>query len=482
MAINQMPHNLDAEKALLGCILLDEGVQAEILDDLSADDFYQESHREILLGMKAVHASGKAVDIVTLTDKLSKDGRLNRAGGVQAVTEIAENALSSVNYKQYLEIVKRDSINRKLIRASKEVIEKCMDSPEEKEALDFAEKKVYGISQNEESTALKGLEDGTDMSAVLDRIELIQTNPDSARGVETGFPRLDRKTNGLQKSDLIIIAARPGAGKTSFAMNIVEHACLQRGKVAAIFSLEMSRKQLLQRLLCSYSGVSMKKVNTPTADERVTSEDFKKLWSATDKINKSKIFIDDKTNITAGEILSKCRRLKSSEGRLDLVMIDYIQLMQGDSVTSTESRQQVVAEITRGLKIMAKELDVPVIALSQLRRFQGKEAQLTDLRESGAIEQDADIVMFINRFDQNATKEELQSGKVVEGASELNISKFRNGEPGRIQLRFIGSKTKFVEVDLQGRPEEEPQYGKGKKSAWKEEDDDTPDDGGIPIE
>ena len=265
-------------------------------------------------------------------------------------------------------------------------------------------------------------------------------------------------------------------------MNIVEHACLQRGKVAAIFSLEMSRKQLLQRLLCSYSGVSMKKVNTPTADERVTSEDFKKLWSATDKINKSKIFIDDKTNITAGEILSKCRRLKSSEGRLDLVMIDYIQLMQGDSVTSTESRQQVVAEITRGLKIMAKELDVPVIALSQLRRFQGKEAQLTDLRESGAIEQDADIVMFINRFDQNATKEELQSGKVVEGASELNISKFRNGEPGRIQLRFIGSKTKFVEVDLQGRPEEEPQYGKGKKSAWKEEDDDTPDDGGIPIE
>lgn len=481
MAINQMPHNLDAEKALLGCILLDADVQSDVLDDLKGDDFYQESHREILLGMKAVHAMGKAVDIVTLTDRLAGDGKLNQAGGVQTITEIAENALSSVNYKQYLEIVKRDSMNRKLIRASRDVIEKCMNSPEEKEALNFAEKKVYAISQNEESTALKGLEDGTDMRAVLDRIELIQTDPDSARGVETGFPRLDRKMNGLQKSDLIIIAARPGAGKTSFAMNIVEHACLQRGKVAAVFSLEMSRRQLLQRLLCSYSGVSMKKVNTPTAEERVTPDDFKKLWAATDKINKSKIFIDDKTNITAGEILSKCRRLKSTEGRLDLVMIDYIQLMQGDNTdgkSTAESRQQVVADITRGLKIMAKELDVPVIALSQLRRFQGKEPQLSDLRESGAIEQDADIVMFINRFDQNATKEEMQSGKVVEGASELHISKFRNGEPGRIQLRFIGSKTKFVEADLQGRPEEEPQYGRKKKQDWNEEDD----DGDIPVE
>lgn len=480
MAVNQMPHNLDAEKALLGCILLDEGVQSDVLDELKAEDFYQESHREILLGMKAVHAAGKAVDIVTLTDRLSNDGKLNAAGGVQTITEIAENALSSVNYKQYLDIVKRDSMNRRLIRASKDIIENCMDSPEEKDALNFAEKKVYAISQNEESTALKGLEDGADMRAVLDRIELIQTNPDAARGVETGFPRLDRKMNGLQKSDLIIIAARPGAGKTSFAMNIVEHACLQRGKVAAVFSLEMSRRQLLQRLLCAYSGVSMKKVNTPTADERVTPDDFKKLWAATDRINKSKIFIDDKTNITAGEILSKCRRLKSTEGKLDLVMIDYIQLMQGDTdngKSSAESRQQVVADITRGLKIMAKELDVPVIALSQLRRFQGKEPQLSDLRESGAIEQDADIVMFINRFDQNASKEDMQSGKVVEGASELHISKFRNGEPGRIQLRFIGEKTKFIEADLQGRPEEEPQYGHKKKKEWNEEDD-----GDIPIE
>ena len=481
MVVNQMPHNLDAEKALLGCILMDEEVQSEILDDLHAEDFYQESHREILRGMKAVHAAGKAVDIVTLTDRLSADDKLNAAGGVQSITEIAENAISSVNYKQYLEIIKRDSMNRKLIRASKDVIEMCMKSPEEKDALEFAEKKVYAISQQEESTALKGLEDGVDVQAVLDRIELIQTNPDSARGVETGFPRLDRKTNGLQKSDLIIIAARPGAGKTSFAMNIVEHACLQRGKVAAVFSLEMSRRQLLQRLLCAYSGVSMKKANTPTADERLTPDDFKKLWAASDKIKHSKIFIDDKTNITAGEILSKCRRLKSSEGRLDLVMIDYIQLMQGDSAGkgSAENRQKEIADITRGLKIMAKELDVPVIALSQLRRFQGKEPQLSDLRESGAIEQDADIVMFINRFDQTASKEDMSSGKVVEGASELHISKFRNGEPGRIQLRFIGSKTKFVETDLQGRPEEEPQYIK-KKPDWEESSED--DDGDIPIE
>ena len=480
MAINQLPHNLDAEKALLGCILLDADVQTDVLDDLQADDFYQDSHREILLGMKAVHAQGKAVDIVTLTDRLAGDGKLNKAGGVQAVTELAENALSSANYKQYLAIVKRDSMNRKLIRASKKIMDKCLTSPEEKEALDFAEQAVYGISQEGDTTALKGLSDGEDMRAVLDRIELIQTNPEAARGVETGFPTLDRRTNGLQKSDLIIIAARPGAGKTSFAMNIVEHACLQRGKVVAVFSLEMSRAQLLQRLLCAYSGVSMQKVNTPTSEERVTPDDYKVLWAASDKINKSKLFIDDKTNIKPGEIISKCRRLKSSEGRLDLVVIDYIQLMQGDSdgKSSSETRQKEIADITRGLKIMAKELNVPVIALSQLRRFQGKEPQLSDLRESGAIEQDADIVMFLNRTDQNATPEEIKNGTVVVGATTLNIAKFRNGAPGRIELKFIGSKTKFVEADMQGRPEEEPQYHKKKASSDWEDDG----EGDIPVE
>ena len=487
MAINQMPHNLDAEKALLGCVLLDADVQTDILEELNPIDFYQDSHREILIGMKAVYAQGKAVDIVTLSDRLAADGTLNKAGGVQALTELAENAISSVNYKQYLQIVKRDSMNRKLIRASKKIIENCMTSPEEKDALHYAEKEVYDISQSGDSTALQGLADGADMRAVLDRIELIQTNPDAARGVETGFPRLDKRTNGLQKPDLIIIAARPGAGKTSFAMNIVEHACLQRGKVAAIFSLEMSRAQLLQRLLCSYSGVSMKKVNTPSPEEHVTPEDYKKLWAASDKINQSKIFIDSNTDVTVGEILSKCRRLKSSEGRLDLVMIDYIQLMHGDSdgKGSAENRQQEVANITRGLKNLAMELDVPVIALSQLRRLQGKEAQLSDLRESGAIEQDADIVMFLNRLDQNASRKDMEDGNVVEGATELIIAKFRNGEPGRIQLRFIGSRTKFVESDMQGRPEEPPPSRK--KPIVKSEEDDEDydegdDEGDIPLE
>ena len=483
MAINQMPHNSDAEKALLGCILLDADVQDEILDDLREDDFYHESYREILLGMKAVHAQGKAVDIVTLTDRLAGEGKLNKAGGVQAITELAENALSSVNYKQYLEIVKRDSMNRKLIRAAKDIMEKCMTSPEEHEALNFAEKRVYDISQSGESTSLQSLADGTAMGAVLDRIELIMTNPEAMRGVETGLPRLDRMTNGLQKSDLIIIAARPGAGKTSFAMNIVEHACLQRGKVAAVFSLEMAQRQLLQRLLCSYAGVSMKKVTAPTKEDSLTQEELKKLYMATDKINKSKIFIDDKSNITVAEILSKCRRLKSSEGKLDLIMIDYIQLMQsGDGKTSQENRQQEVANITRGLKLLAKELDVPVVALSQLRRFQGKEAQLSDLRESGAIEQDADIVMFLNRKDQNATPDEIKNGTVVEGATVLNIAKFRNGAPGRIDLKFMGSRTKFIEMEDQGRPEEEPQYGgKKRKPDWEDDEDDEGDGGDIPV-
>ncbi len=477
MAINTMPHNLDAEKALLGCLLLDADVQIEILDTLNAEDFYQESHRQILAGMKAVYASGKAIDIVTLTDCLSKSGKLNEAGGVQAITELAENALSAANYKQYLSIVKRDSVNRKLIRASRDIIENSMNSPEEHDAIDFAEKKVYDISQKQESAALRGLEDGVDVQAVIDKIEAIQKDPNCVRGVPTGFSRLDRKTNGLQKSDLIIIAARPGAGKTSFAMNIVEHACLQKGMVAAVFSLEMPRSQLIQRLLCAYANVSMQKAISPTPEKHVTGEDFQKFWAAADKLKKSKIFIDDNSRIRPGGILSECRRLKSSEGRLDLVMIDYIQLMEGESRDgkggSPENRQQEIANITRNLKIMAKELDVPVIALSQLRRFQGKEPQLSDLRESGQIEQDADIVMFINRLDQNASPEELKSGKVIAGATELNIAKHRNGETGRIQLRFQGEKTKFIEVEDQGRPEE-PVYGEKKKSLRLPEDDDIP--------
>lgn len=470
MATNQMPHNLDAEASLLGCILIDGDIQSDLLERLKEDDFYQESHREILSAMKAVYGSRKPVDIVTLTDRLERDAKLEKAGGLQYITELAQITPSAANYKEYFGIVRRDAVNRSLIRAAKNIIENSMQSKEERESLSFAEKCVYDISKREDNNALAGMEDGEVIQQVLGKFENIQSDPNAYRGVETGFRHFDRITNGLQKSDLIVLAARPGMGKTSLAMNIVENACMHKDGVAAVFSLEMPRVQIVQRLLCAYAGVSMEKA----LSGQLKQSDWKKLMLAGDKLQKSKIFVDDSSRVTPAEILSKCRRLKSREGRLDLIMIDYIQLMGGEEKSGGENRQQEIASITRELKIMAKELDVPVIALSQLRRIQTKEPQLSDLRESGAIEQDADIVIFINRPEATATAEELAKGTIVKGAAELIIAKHRNGSTGRIQLRFIGESTKFVDVDAQGEPNEEPQYGRRSQENEDDYGDDNP--------
>ncbi len=458
MANTTMPHNLDAEAALLGCMLIDAEVQADLLETLDEDDFYQESHREILLAMKKVYGGHKVIDVVTLTDRLEHDGTLQKAGGIRHITELADSTPSAANYKQYLEIVKRDAVNRSLIRAAQSIVENSRQGKEEREAISYAEKLIYDISKKEDNGDLAGLEDGAAIQSVIDKFETIKSNPNAYRGVETGFTLLDKMTNGLQKSDLIVLAARPGMGKTSFSMNIVGHACLNKGKVAAVFSLEMPREQIVQRLLCSYAQVSMEKA----LSGKLNQSEWRNLMRASDKLQKSKIFIDDSSRVTPAEILSKCRRLSTAQG-LDLVMIDYIQLMGGDNVgkgggNSFENRQQEVSQITRNLKIMAKELNVPVIALSQLRRIQTQEPQLSDLRESGAIEQDADIVMFINRPDVGISPEEMAKKNIVKGAAYLTIAKHRNGSPGRVPLRFIGERTTFIDAEDTGRPEEEPHY------------------------
>ncbi len=483
MPTNQMPHNLDAEAALLGCIIIDESVQTDLLESLREEEFYQESHRLILAAMKRVFGARKTVDVVTLTDQLERDGTLERAGGLQAITDLASFTPSSANYKQYLAIVRRDGVNRALIRAARDIDENSRKGQEARDAIAYAEKLVYDISREEDGSTLAGLGDGVVTRQVIKKFEDIAADPNAYRGLETGFKHLDRITNGLQKSDLIVIAARPGMGKTSLAMNIVEHACLKKGKIAAVFSLEMPRVQIVQRLLCAHAEVSMEKALAG----KLNQSEWKNLWRASDKLQESKIFIDDSSRITPAEILSKCRRLVASAGGLDLVMIDYIQLMgAGDKIASSDfNRQQEIASITRDLKIMAKELDVPVIALSQLRRIQTKEPQLSDLRESGAIEQDADIVMFINRPDVNATAEEITKNHIVKGAAELVIAKHRNGSLGRIQLRFLGETTRFVDVDEQNRPTEEPNYRKSDAlpdagEAFPAQGGD--DEGGIPLE
>ena len=454
---NTMPYNRDAEMALLGCFLIDNEIASELVEKLTENDFYQDSHKFILLAMQRVFSARKPIDLVTVADQLDSEANLEKAGGIAYLTELAQITPSAANYKSYYDIIQRDSVNRKLIRASRKIIETSLGSSDGQASIAFAEKAIYDISQQTERSALLGLNEGEDIIAtVLEKFERLQSDPNSFRGIPTGYKRLDKMTHGLQPGALIVLAARPGMGKTSLAMNLVEHASLRASKTCAVFSLEMPRSEIVQRLICSYANVSMQKA----LDGKLDAKEWKKLMLASDQLKKSRIYIDDSSRVTPAEILSKCRRLKTTAGQLDMIMIDYIQLMSsGDSkMAGAENRQQEIASITRDLKIMAKELGVPVIALSQLRRIQSKEPQLSDLRESGAIEQDADIVMFISRPEAIATKEELESGAVVRGAAELILAKHRGGEQGRVSLKFIGECTKFVDVDEQNRDEEPPQY------------------------
>lgn len=451
---NVLPNNLDAEQALLGCMLIDNQILSDVLEKLTEEDFYQENHRFILSAMKLVYLEHRPLDLVTLADRLEIEGNLEKSGGLSYLTELTQVTPSSANYNHYFDIVRRDSINRKLIRASRDIIKYAQSSDDNLKSVQYAEELVYDISKTNDSSSVKDIRESDGIDLVLQKFQKLSDDKDAFRGVQTGLIKLDRLTNGLQKSDLIVLAARPGMGKTSLAMNIVENAALNNDKVCAVFSLEMPEVQIIQRLLCGFAGVSM----SSALSGKLESNDWKKLTKAAEKMRKSRIYIDDSSRVTPAEILSKCRRIKSkNNGQLDLVMIDYIQLMSSGKKNAEQNRTQEVADITRELKIMAKELDVPVIALSQLRRMQSKEPQLSDLRESGAIEQDADIVMFINRPDVGATDEELKKGNIVKGMADLIVAKHRNGGLDRIKLRFKGELTKFVNPEP-GDGIEEPVY------------------------
>ena len=444
---NVMPNNLDAEQALLGCMLIDNEILAEVLEQLDKNDFYQESHQFILSAMKIVFAERKPVDMVTLCDRLESDGSLEKAGGISYVSELVQITPSAANFKYYLDIVKRDSVNRSLIRAAREIAEFSKSSDDSVKSIQYAEERIYNVSRTNDTSTVKDIREGSGISAVLEKFEKLAKDKDAFKGVSTGFIRLDKLTNGLQKSDLIVIAARPGMGKTSLSMNIIENAALGSDAVCAVFSLEMPEVQIIQRLICSAANVSM----SSALSGKLSPNDWKKIVKASEKLKQSRINIDDSSRVTPAEILSKCRRIKSkNNGRLDLVMIDYIQLMSSGEKGGEQNRTQEVATITRELKIMAKELDVPVIALSQLRRIQSGEPQLSDLRESGAIEQDADIVMFIDRLDVNVSEDDIIRKGIVKGAAELRIAKHRNGELGTLPLRFKGETTKFVDAEKEG--------------------------------
>lgn len=454
LALADMPHSVEAEQALLGCIILDNRIQVDISSKLTEDDFYLEQHKIIFSVMNDLMINRKAIDMVVLADALDESGNLEKVGGVEYLARLADFMPSTANYNSYYEIVKNDSMRRKLIYGASEIIDSGKKNKNSQDTLAFAEKTVYDISNTTDTSELHKV--SAILPAVIANLDAISKDSSSAKGIKTGFHGIDNLLNGLHKSDLIILAARPAVGKTSFAMNIVSNVALQ-GHSCAVFSLEMSREQLVQRMVCSVAGVNMEHAKKGLMNKT----EWAKVLRARELLSKSKIYIDDSALITPQQVRSKCRRLKSKAG-LDLVMIDYVQLMSSETNKKDANRQQEISEISRNLKILAKEIDVPVIALSQLSRAVEQRKgrpQLSDLRESGAIEQDADIVMFIHRPDKSATEEEIAKGKVQPNVAEILIEKHRNGSTGMVKLYFKGSSTTFVNLnkdgEIEGESEEE---------------------------
>lgn len=440
-----MPHNIEAEQAVLGCILIDVQAQADILGMMKEEDFYSQAHRDIFSSMLKIYQKSIPVDFVTILDGLEKDKILDKVGGIEYITTLTNTVPSAVNFKYYCDIVKADSTRRKLIESGQRIIEDAYESEDKDKSLQFAEKEIFDIAEKQERSALEhvGKPNGA-IKHVIDKFDAIAKDPTALKGIPTGFKEFDRVTNGLQNSDLILLAARPGVGKTSFAMNVIVHAATELGKKCAVFSLEMSKEQLIQRAICSLAKVSMAKALNGSMD----GEEWKRIWAATKKLEQSGLYVDDSSLTTPADILTKCRRLKAKED-VDLIMIDYIQLMSSGSNKREMNRQNEVSEISRNLKIAAKELNVPIIVLSQLSRSvesraeNGHRPMLSDLRDSGAIEQDADIVLFLyNPEKYNDVAQEDEPGTV-----ELIIAKHRNGSTGKVKLRWIGEYTTFVNPD-----------------------------------
>ena len=437
---NAMPYNLEAEQSVLGSILIDMELQFEIISKLKEGDFYLESHKLIFAAMFQISSANTPVDLVTLSDVMEKNATLEKVGGIDYLTSLARMTPSAANYNYYLDIVKRDSTLRKLIRSADKISEDSRNSTDYLKSVAFAEKCIYDISEQLDTSTLSNI--NTAFNTILDKFENIQKDKDYFQGLKTGFTELDRMTNGLHAGNLVILAARPSIGKSTLAMNIVENIAIKEKAVCAFFALEMTKEELAQRVMCSVGGVS----NQSALKGKLEDEDWQRLWQAQKILNDTRIYVDDTSMTTCAEILSKCRRLKSREGKLDLVVVDHIQLM--NAIKSSDSRQQEITERSRGLKMIAKELDIPVIALSQLsRQVTGRKGQkpvLSDLRESGAIEQDADIVMFIHRPDLAAEEKELEQGKVKKNVAQIIIAKNRAGECRDFDLLFKGEKSKFI--------------------------------------
>ena len=428
------PHSVESEQSILGSILLDKEAIITVTETIKPEDFYKEAHKIIYECMMKLNNKNEPIDLITLTEELKKQGHLENIGGISYITSLSTIVPTTSNVKYYADIVKEKSVLRKLIRVSNDILNLGYDSSiKVEDILEKAEKQIFDISQEKSS------EDFQTINSVLmdtyDTIEKLYTNKEDITGITTGFDDLNKKTNGLQRTDLLLVAARPAMGKTAFSLNLVQNAALKGDASVAVFSLEMSKEQLVQRMLSAQSHVELKKIKTGNLDEN----DWPRIIDAMSVLSNANIYIDDTPGIKIGELRSKCRKLKIEKG-LDLILIDYLQLMEGDG--GNESRQQEISKISRSLKIIAKELNCPVVALSQLSRAPEQRSDhrpmLSDLRESGAIEQDADIVMFLYRDEYYHPDSERKN------IGEIIIAKNRHGETGSVELVWLGEIQKFA--------------------------------------
>lgn len=431
--VRSMPHSVEAEQIILGSIIFDNECMPDISAKVKIEDFYIEQHKNIFEAMINVSNRAEPIDLVTLQNELGEN--FETAGGAQYLAQLRYMVSTTANLKYHIRIVKDKAILRRLIRAANEITDKSYNSDNNvSEVINLAENRILDISQGKEMTDIYHIRDI--LASNLSKIEELMKNKGTVTGVPTGFEELDKRTAGLQPTDLILIAARPSMGKTSFAVNIATNAAVRYKKSVAIFSLEMGKEQLANRILSSEALIPSGKMRVGDLD----ANDAQRLVMTMEQVSKANIYIDDTPGITIAEIRAKCRRL-SLKGQLDMIVIDYLQLMSG---SGRDSRQQEVSENSRLLKILAKELKVPVIALSQLNREADKRGdhkpQLSDLRDSGAIEQDADIVMFLYReakYDQSADQ----------NVAEVIIAKHRNGSTDSFNVGWRGEYTQFSNLD-----------------------------------
>ena len=437
------PHDLDAERAVIGAMLVSEAAVAAVAERLQAEDFYSEVHRVIYGAMMRLYTRGDPIDQLTLTNELRSVGEFEKVGGRAYVFQIVESVPTAANAARYAEIVRGKALLRDIIDVGSRITEDAFREPEDVgEALDAAEQLVYGVSNR---TLREHLAPVSELApGALEMIQRLYEAEGEVTGVETGFDDLDRLTTGFHKSDLIILAARPAMGKTALALNAIWHASGQKGIPVAIFSLEMSKEQLVQRLISQVTRIPAQALRSGN----VRAEDWPKLVRGVAAVSRAPIWIDDTAGVTLMEMRAKVRRLSSrlnAEGGppLSLVVVDYLQLMVGQGNRS-ENRQQEIAEISRGLKVLARDLDVPVLAIAQLSRAveqrHDKRPLLSDLRDSGALEQDADMVMFLYR------DEYYNSDSDDKGIAEVIVGKHRNGPTGKVQLAWMEQYTKFASL------------------------------------